>query len=146
VQATLLALDALLLVLCSPAGEPGCAFRADGLWNNQIRTTAGTALMRVCSDPTSTSASMPLLAGVRGQDRLVKGMVVEALRRAAASVRYSPGLAWERTAAQAVWHELGNVTWPWKGFRGLHDDRAAVYVSFEREAAEAHLQNAAKKE
>lgn len=146
VQATLLALDALLLVLCSPDGEPGCAFRADGLWNNQIRTTAGTALMRVCSDPTSTSASMPLLAGVRGQDRLVKGMVVEALRRAAASVRYSPGLAWERTAAQAVWHELGNVTWPWKGFRGLHDDRAAVYVSFEREAAEAHLQNAAKKE
>jgi hypothetical protein len=129
VQATLLALDALLLVLCSADGEPGCGFRADGLWNNQIRTTAGTALMRVCSDPSANSASMPILAGVRGQDRLVKGMVVEALRRAAASAGAVGA------ASQAVWRVLEDVSWPWAGFQGLHDDRAAVYVPFQPKAA-----------
>eukprot|EP01043_Picozoa_sp_COSAG02_P022777 COSAG02_NODE_1193_length_13958_cov_4.939029_14_plen_669_part_00 len=129
VQATLLALDALLLVLCSTDGEPGAGFRADGLWNNQIRTTAGTALMRLCSEPSARGASMPILAGVRGQDRLVKGMVVEALRRAAASA--GP----VGTASHAVWHALEDVSWPWEGFQGLHDGCAAVYIPFQPEAA-----------
>lgn len=137
VPVTLIALDALLLVLCNQ--EPGCAFRADGLWNNQIRTTAGTALLRICSDPVSNCASMPLLAGIRGQDRLVKGMVVEALHRATASAGASG------TASEAVLRALEHVAWPWEGFRGVHDDCAAVYVPFERDAAEMHLQATLKK-
>eukprot|EP01051_Picozoa_sp_SAG22_P003467 SAG22_NODE_169_length_16721_cov_6.494104_9_plen_699_part_00 len=141
VGATLSALDALLLVLTA-AGEPGCAFRADGLWNNQIRSTAGTALLRISSDPGVTTASMPLLGGVRGRDRLVKGMVVEGMRRARLSAAASgSGVA----AVTAVARALEQAEWPWQqeGFQGAEDDRAAVYVPFDRGAAEAHLHVAA---
>ena len=134
VAEALAALDALLLLLTGE-GEPGCAFRADGLWNNQLRTTAGTALLRICSDPTRTSASMPLLGGLRGRDRLVKGMVVEAMRRAEASAS-GGGLASEK-----VWRRLQEVEWPWAGFGGAEDAQAAVYVPCDDpEAAAAHLQ------
>ena len=127
-EPTLVTLEALLLVLAGSGEEPGCSFRADGLWNNQIRTTAGTALLKICSDPAKTAASMPLLGGVRGRDRLVKGMVVEALRRAEATAA-GGGLA-----ASAVWRRLQETVWPWPNFRGAEDDQAAVYVPFDQES------------
>ena len=98
----------------------------DGLWNNQIRTTAGTALLRTSSDPSVNVASMPLLSGVRGRDRLVKGMIVEGLRRATISAAASEF----DSAATAVHRALEKVAWPWGRFEGEDDDQAAVYVPF----------------
>ena len=84
---------------------------------------------------------MPLLGGVRGRDRLVKGMVVEGMRRAKVSAAAGGGVA-----AGAVARALEQAEWPWEheGFQGAEDDRAAVYVPFDRGAAEAHLQVAAR--
>ena len=76
---------------------------------------------------------MPLLGGTRGRDRLVKGMVVEAMRRAETSAA-GGGLA-----ASAVMKKLQELKWPWEQFRGAEDEQAAVYVPYDCESAAAPL-------
>ena len=101
--------------------EPGLVFPSF-LSRNKVQHGAGTALVRLCSDPSMLRGSVPVRHGARdaagtdlsswdkfGQEVLA-GIVAEAVERLRVLARLEPGLRSRRELLVL----LEGVAWPWR--------------------------------